>query len=90
MGNAMTTGHDNSVSLHNAECGTGHRHSRGTGGVRVEYIISRSESLELGHDIVVAIELGGIEIYRNVQWEDDDLVPIAKSIDDVFQKLRWR
>jgi hypothetical protein len=55
-----------------------------------QYITLRSGGATLRHELDTAIGLGGIEVYRNVQWEEDDFEPIAFEIDSVFYRLGWR
>ncbi len=55
-----------------------------------QYITLRSGGATLRHELDTAIGLGGLEVYRNVQWEEDDFEPIAFEIDSVFYRLGWR
>lgn len=55
-----------------------------------QYITLRSGNRALRRDLKMAIDLGGIEIYRHVQWEDSDFEPIAETIDAAFRRLGWR
>ncbi len=58
--------------------------------VYAQYIALRSGSYSMLAEVIIAQNLQPFAAYHDVQWDSDDLDPVAAAIDLAFGKLGWR
>jgi hypothetical protein len=56
----------------------------------VQYVATRSADEDLRRGLAASRESPAGKVYYPMQWQDEDVVAVARAIDDIFVELGWR